>query len=101
MADFLSRVQFKNHSTPYEDKIGAHLGKQQVGWLDLDKGTGVVNEVYVKEKHQGKGIATGMWQHAQESGLNPRHSDTRSESGDAWAQSLYQKGLAPEPESME
>ena len=94
----LSKVQFQHVKTSDENKVGAHIGKNQVGWLDLDKDTGVVNEVYVKEEHQGKGIATGMWQHAQNAGLHPNHSDTRSESGDAWAHSLHRKGLAPKPE---
>ena len=96
-SDHLSNVQFGHTATPDEHKVSAHIGKKQVGWLDLDKNIGVVNEVYVKEEHQNKGIATGMWKYAQGAGLNPNHSDTRSELGDAWAHSLHRKGLADEP----
>ena len=96
-SDHLSPVQFSWKSTDEEHNIKARMGNKYVGWLDLDRGTGVVNNVYVKEEHQGKGIATRMWKLAQKAGMNPAHSDTRSEAGDAWAHSLHKKGLAPEP----
>ena len=94
----LSSVQFGHTTTDFEHQVHARIGQEQVGQLDLDKNVGVVNDVYVKEEHQNKGIATGMWKYAQKAGLNPAHSDTRSESGDIWAESLYRKGLAPKPE---
>lgn len=98
--DNLSNVQFGHTATDEEHKVHARIGKKQVGWLDLNKDIGVVNEVHVSPEHQGKGIATGMWKYAQAAGLNPNHSDTRSEEGDAWAHSLYKKGLADEPPSL-
>lgn len=38
-----------------------------------------------------KGIATGMYRYAVSQGLEPRHSDTRTQEGDAWANSLGEK----------
>jgi hypothetical protein len=56
-------------------------------------GHGVVENVQVNKDHQRKGVATGMWRHANEladQGLVPRpkHSDVRTAEGDAWAKTV-------------
>jgi hypothetical protein len=93
----LSPIQFKHQTDGQINTVSAHLKNEPVGWLHLGKDSGVVEDVYVKEEHQNKGIATGMWKHAQEVGLNPSHSMTRSQAGDDWSWSLYRKGLAEKP----
>lgn len=56
----------------------------RVSWLD------------VHPDWRRKGVATGMWKYAQEQGLNPSHSTTRTPDGDSWAKSLGE----PLPENM-
>lgn len=73
--------------------IAQHKGRK-VGEMQWDIGTGEVQGITVKPTHQRKGLATAMWNHAQEiSGNNVVHSAVRSESGDAWAQSVGGWGL--------
>jgi len=71
---------------------------EQVGYMDWNQ-HGKLWEIAVKEPHQRKGLATGMWNHAQNvadaasnKGVNKRipsvrHSQYRTAAGDAWAKS--------------
>lgn len=66
--------------------------------------SGAVDTVDVDPDYQGKGIATAMWQRAQQAHQDepwhypePQHSSFRTPEGDAWARSLHRKGLAGEP----
>lgn len=65
---------------------------------------GNIADVDVHPNYQGRGIATAMWQRAQQAHRDspwhypkPTHSSFRTPEGDAWAYSLHRKGLAPEP----
>lgn len=46
-----------------------------------------VRNIMVNPEHQRKGVATGMWNYAKQQGLEPEHSDIRTEEGTAWAKS--------------
>lgn len=74
-------------------KTTAHIGGQQVGFLDWHPLTGRVHMVSTHEDFRRRGIATGMWQHSQitagKLGLTPpRHSDIQMPAGRAWAQGM-------------
>lgn len=65
--------------------------------------TGEVGHVEVWPEHQNKGVATHMWKLAQQAHKDApfhypeiQHSTFRSVDGDAWAHSLWKKGLADE-----
>jgi hypothetical protein len=71
---------------------------ERVGFASWSQ-SGNLWEIGVSEGHRRKGVATGMWNHAQNvadsaagKGVNKRipmveHSQNRTESGDAWAKS--------------
>lgn len=54
----------------------------------LVNGKRKVRNIVVNQDHQRQGVATGMWNYAQEQGLKPRHSADRTNDGDAWARSV-------------
>ena len=75
---------------------------------------GRVESLWVDPEHRRKGIATGMWQHAlkeHKAGTvdsTPKHSEDRSDKGDAFAKAVggnvpprlktsSREGLEPEP----
>ena len=58
-----------------------HLGFFIVG------SDGTIGNVYVHPAHTRKGIATGMYNYAKQLGLDVKHSENRTQSGDAWAKS--------------
>jgi tRNA(Met) C34 N-acetyltransferase TmcA len=65
---------------------------EKVGHLLADH-SGRIQSIAVTPAHQRRGVATGMWEHAQNlhrQGLvpAPRHSKDRSDQGDAWAKSV-------------
>lgn len=86
-ADFHG-VKFSKEDRPYgEATINAHHPQHgHVGKMELSK-FGEVKDIIVAPEHRRKGIATGMWNYASQLGLNPEHSDSRTEEGDAWAAS--------------
>lgn len=54
---------------------------------------GKIQSISVQPAHQRKGVATNMWNHAQELASQgqvpaPKHSKDRSDQGDAWARSV-------------
>ena len=73
--------------------ISAHLGDDWVGSLQLDK-TGRVEDIQVDDAHQGKGIGTAMWRHAEklhQAGQitnPPKHSNYRTYEGEFFARSV-------------
>jgi GNAT superfamily N-acetyltransferase len=44
-----------------------------------------VSDLMVAEEHERKGIATGMWQHAKQRKLEPKHSHVQTDAGKAWS----------------
>jgi ribosomal protein S18 acetylase RimI-like enzyme len=98
-SDNLSGTQFKDYTlkfkpAPEDDDmanhriIAQHKGRR-VGKMEWDTGTGDIQGIEVHPRHQRKGIATAMWNHAQEvSGNSVGHSTIRSDEGDKWAQSV-------------
>lgn len=94
----LSR-QFSNYTlmfkpAPEDDDMANHaiVAQQQgqhVGKMEWDIGTGDIVNIEVHPNHRRKGIATAMWNQAQDiTGGNVGHSETRSDDGEAWAQSV-------------
>jgi hypothetical protein len=65
----------------------SHPNYGQIGVLRLGS-DGTVGNVIVNAKHLRKGVATGMWNYAVQQGFNPKHSENRTPSGDAWAKSV-------------
>lgn len=47
-----------------------------------------IRNVYVQEDFRRKGVATGMWNYANQQGLKPVHSEDRTDAGDAWAKTV-------------
>lgn len=47
-----------------------------------------IQSVKVKPDHRRSGLATAMWQWGQEMTPRPKHSDERTDDGDAWARSV-------------
>ncbi len=66
-------------------EIGAYHQGNQVGNLRLGQ-DGVVSMIHVHDDHRRKGVGSAMWDHAKYLGLNPQHSGTQTEEGEAWAQ---------------
>ena len=76
--------------------IAQHKGGK-VGELQWDPGDKQIQNIEVNPKHQRKGLATAMWDHANSlshSGMKLQHSPVRSDAGDAWAKSVG--GYLPE-----
>jgi GNAT superfamily N-acetyltransferase len=100
----ISPVQFKDYvlkvnPAPVDDDMANHAilaehNGRSVGKLEWDSGTGDIQGVEVDPEHRRKGIATAMWNRAQEvSKGNVGHSPARSDEGDAWARSVGGSGL--------
>ena len=67
---------------------------KDIGTFNWDKDDGRIGMVHVDKEHRRKGIATGMYKAALESGLNkPEHAERMTDDGLEWAKSL---GNAPE-----
>jgi GNAT superfamily N-acetyltransferase len=65
-----------------------HPDEGKVGHL-LWHPNGEIQDVQVDEPHRRKGVATGMLEHAKTLKVKPpKHSELRTEEGDAWVQSL-------------
>jgi hypothetical protein len=71
-----------------------HPEHSDVGHLYWHPETGEIKDVLVLGGHEGKGIATQMYKVAQQTAAenpdipSPKHSSTRTPSGDAWARSV-------------
>ena len=67
-----------------------HQGKE-IGFMELgpnrEEGRRVM-DIQVNEDHRRRGVATGLWNHAKERGMNPVHSSMRTHAGDQWAKSV-------------
>lgn len=72
--------------------IAEHPKYGQVGEMALRPDVDPITkgrEVYdVNAVFPRSGIGRGLWNHAQEAGLEPRHSPTRTDQGDAWAHAV-------------
>ena len=61
------------------------IGQLHLGFQRSDGGRKVRN-VFVKQEFQRKGIATALWKHAVDNGLNPQHApEAQTYDGKAWA----------------
>ena len=68
-------------------RIDVKLGDETAGYLVWDKKTGVVENLHVYDKHQGKNIATTMYEKAMS--IAPiTHSSYRTPAGDKFAHSI-------------
>lgn len=71
-----------------------HPEHGDVGHLYWHPRTGIIRDVLVMGQHQGKGIATQMLRVAQQTAEStkgvpmPKHSQDRTDAGDAWAKSV-------------
>jgi hypothetical protein len=69
------------------------IGEMQLSAFPDEKGQRIVGDIGVDFRRRG--VATGMWQHAQQAGLNPVHSPDRTDKGDAWAKSVSGDQVTP------
>ena len=95
--DNLSPTQFKGYDLIFNkgDEKGSHmveayLGKTgPIGHLEWGAQTGKVLNVQVDPEHQRKGLATAMWNIANNAGVTkPVHSLGLSNEGSQWKKSL-------------
>lgn len=100
MGDPLSPEQFNFRHDTYQS--GASYPTQRVRAYTSDGAFAgrltwspkQVEEVSVPEDFRRQGIATGMWNHAQQVASEnarvpaPKHSKDRTDAGDAWARSV-------------
>ncbi len=91
-----------NVTIPGYDKINAFVNGQHAGHMLLapqrvdsssPHGPGEIADVQVHQDHRGTGIAREMAYHAQENDLWPKHSDTRTPDGDAFAKATPELGF--------
>ena len=107
-SDHLSEYQFsstvktwKKYPDLVSGVVKAKKGNTVVGQLRWagtkgsqvqDMNGAVVNRVHVAEPHRRKGVATSLWEKANEDvkqhGINLRHSMNQSSDGKKWAESL-------------
>lgn len=89
--DYVLRFTPGDVETEEPHTVEAYSDATKVGYLDWHAEHGEIEDVDVLPEHQRKGIATAMYQRAQEVArtqnlVEPVHSNLRSPSGDAWAQ---------------
>jgi hypothetical protein len=91
-----------NTTIPNYDKIQAHVNGVPVGHMLLapqrvdatsPHGPGEIADIQVHQDFRGQGLAREMAYHAQENDLWPKHSDTRTPDGDAFARATPELGF--------
>jgi GNAT superfamily N-acetyltransferase len=70
-----------------------HPKHSDVGHLYWHPQTGEIKDLLVQPDHQGQGLATKMFQVAQQTAATnnlpaPKHSSTRTRAGDSWAKKV-------------
>ena len=68
--------------------VTAYLGSERVGNLEWYGRTGEVYEIVVRADHRRRGLATAMWDFAQDAPKKPKHSPQRTNDGEAWSKSV-------------
>jgi GNAT superfamily N-acetyltransferase len=102
-ADFHG-VEFSHSEDDGFHTIEAHQNGEYLGFLALDP-EGTVDDIGVQDKHQNKGIAKAMWNHAKHLHQNgvipvrPSHSSGTTEAGYHFAMSTGDP-VPPRDESM-
>ena len=72
---------------------GVHAGS--LAWWHSSAGPAVIDDIFVHPQFRRQGIATGMFHHALEQGVDLQHSTVRTDEGEAWARHL---GATPREE---
>lgn len=78
---------FKGHpdEPPYNRVEAMHRNKN-IGYLTLHRDSGRVEHVKTADEWRRKGVASAMWNRAEQSGMKPKHAwDAQSAEGRAWA----------------
>lgn len=70
-----------------------HPDSGDVGHLYWHPGTGEIKDLLVSGEHEGKGLATRMYEVANDTARQqdlpmPKHSQSRTRGGDAWARTV-------------
>jgi GNAT superfamily N-acetyltransferase len=94
MADFkgITYNYTGTHPTSHELEAFDPSVNDVVGYMRWHKETGRIEDVSVDPEHRRKGIATGLWNHANTLDVTkPIHSGVRSEAANAWIESLKKK----------
>lgn len=96
--DAISGTQFKDYKLQYHapemgqpyHRITAHQpgddSPNPAG--EMRWNARAVKDVFVDPAHQRRGIATAMWEAGQQVRPRPKHSDDRTDAGDAWAKKV-------------
>ena len=88
---------FKPASMSKYHYVEAHLNDQGVGGMEWHAGTGKIRQITVAEEHRRKGIATALLGEGRRIASSsrgvksPRHSEERTNEGEAWARSLGER----------
>jgi GNAT superfamily N-acetyltransferase len=95
----LNNTQFALSSEIGHHAITAHINTEPIGRMTWAKATGKIAKVYVRPEHRRTGVATAMFHAAKdmarEQGLQePSHSQSRSDAGEGWVQSLGEQAPA-------
>lgn len=90
------------HQYPGYDRINAFVNNQHAGHMilapqrvtpDSPHGPGEIADIQTHQNFRGQGLAREMAYHAQENDLWPKHSDTRTPDGDAFAKATPELGF--------
>lgn len=84
---YVKNEDTNEHRLNFFNKAGA------VGYIEWDMDDGEIGKIFVGTPYRRLGVATHMWETAQEwadehNETPPEHSSRRTKEGDAWAQSV-------------
>lgn len=68
--------------------IESFHGDAKVGEMSWYGTTGTIHKIDVEKEHSRRGLATAMWNMAQDAPKKPKHSGDRTTQGDAWSKSV-------------
>jgi GNAT superfamily N-acetyltransferase len=86
-------LKFKHTEDEDSNRLDFYNNNGAVGYIEWSKSNGEVDKIYVGEPYRRKGVATYIWQTAEEwanqnGQPEPQHSSRRSKEGDEFARSI-------------
>lgn len=68
--------------------ITAYVGSTKAGEMEWYGRTGEIYGIEVEPEYRRQGLATAMWDFAQDAPKKPQHSNQRTNDGEAWSKSV-------------
>jgi len=93
-ADPSDDYPYNTHNFDWPHRVVAKQGNTPVAQLSWKPRTGEISDVFVEKPLRRQGLATEMFKRAHhfssqfEGVVSPRHSEHRTEEGDAWAKAV-------------